>query len=740
MIQGAWKHRFFLFAIAVAWFLPSLPHEFLNWDDEAYVVGNPWVQNFTADRLLLPFRHFHLSAWTPLPLLIYTLEFQLFGNNPAPYRLMNILLHGLTCVAVMELLKTMGTRRSVAFFFSLFFAIHPLRLESVVWISELKGGLCNLFFISGLLLWRRAGSSHRRCAATLLLFVLALLSKPLAVSFPVVLLVHDFLLCRGDMKKRLPWIVFMGLLAAGASLVNMKAQVLAIGGEMSFPERIFLALYSPLHHAMRTLVPVRISPVYPRELVPTRNPACVVAGVMTGISLGLTAVAFYKRRPPLSFGLLAAAIVLTPVSGLVPFSTVWAADRFSYLPTIMLFCGLAPLASRWTEHAGPVARKTAPVLGCLLIALHALATQTLIPVWQNSATFWQRVVHLYPESSKSSERLFATLIESGLLDPNEVRDTSVAGEAAAFLAAEKGHDEEAAKTYASLRNPYRALPSLMKAHRRLENRDEAVEAAGRLLELNPKAPAASLGDAAEILAWAGEEKRALAIVDKLGQPTWGGARALGLLAANALTRDKRDTARQHASRALRMIPTDRDALLTLGRDAMATGERSEAKRAFNKALRHPSAGTDVQILSAGFLARFAHEDKQDSAANEFLNQAFPSNRMEGWTAQDFEYAAFIAEEIGQGKRAARLYRRALDLEPDRKTPLINLAGLHLSRGETESALKLLRQAAELWPEDVAIQANLELAASKSDAEKDKEMPGDSSPGKTRNPAENLNDF
>jgi hypothetical protein len=344
-----------LFLAAVAIFLPSLHYEMLNWDDEYYVLSNPWLLNFSWGNITGLFTHSYFSNYHPLTMISYMVDFQLWGYEPAGYRAVNLVLHGATVVIGYLLLRALGGARWLSFFLMLFFAVHPLRLESVVWISERKDVLAGLFYTLALLFWvkgsRTTESHHSRAwiTAAVVAVVLSLFSKAMAVSFPFVVFLHDMLLHRDRVKPRVPVYLLLVALSVLFMWANMQAQTEARADWVPLSWRIKVAAFAPVHYGWKTLLPVGLSPLYPFELRPTQHWWAVVLAVVVNLIALAAVILCWKRRPLVAWGLLSAAIVLGPVSGIITFGAAWAADRYSYLPTLVLLAGLAP----WASNAKP---------------------------------------------------------------------------------------------------------------------------------------------------------------------------------------------------------------------------------------------------------------------------------------------------------------------------------------------------------------------------------------------------
>ena len=279
-------------------FLPALQGDFVLWDDDRMFLENHFYRGLGWSQIMWMFTTFHMGHWMPLTWLSLGLDYLLWGMNPAGYRATNLLLHGANAAAVylvsLRLLRRVlahasaareGAIRAGAAGAALLFALHPLRVESVAWATERRDLLCALFYLLAILAYLRAlnGWPSRQAperpwyAWSLLLFALALLSKSMAVSLPVVLLILDAYplrrlggrpggwlgaATRGVWLEKIPF----ALLSLGASVVAWLA--LADSGNASMVADVTsggsaaISLYGLGFYLWKTVVPVGLSPLY----------------------------------------------------------------------------------------------------------------------------------------------------------------------------------------------------------------------------------------------------------------------------------------------------------------------------------------------------------------------------------------------------------------------------------------------------------------------------------------------
>ncbi|MFO7617449.1 MAG: hypothetical protein R6V75_09375, partial [Bacteroidales bacterium] len=175
-------------------FSPALRNDFVNWEDDVNVTENPFVKQLNGENIKGLFKQTITGGYRPLATLTFALEHHFFGLNPLVYHLNNILLHLLCTLLFYIFLRKMGAGLIIAFVAAMLFGIHPMRVESVAWITERKDVLYSLFFLTSMILYLKWYRDRRLLFYFLALvaFILALLSKIQAVALPIVLLLMDF--------------------------------------------------------------------------------------------------------------------------------------------------------------------------------------------------------------------------------------------------------------------------------------------------------------------------------------------------------------------------------------------------------------------------------------------------------------------------------------------------------------------------------------------------------------------
>jgi len=392
--------------ILVFWtFYPCLNSEFLNWDDEENVVFCLRIRHPGPGLIPWSFTNFTVGDFKPLVWPTYALEYAVWGLNPRGFHLGNLLLHALNSCLVFLLILKLGERSprspaaSAAFLAALFFARHPLRVESVAWISERKGLLCAFFYLLATLLYLRYSRRGRGLTWVYLSSLAALLSKPLAVTIPLVFLLLDLSLPREkSWRKLIAEKVPLFLLAAAAAAFAFYGQIsngaLIPLGQSGIPSRAALALRNIFFYLGKFIFPARLSATYPALRPGGASPglpllplAILIAGVIW---------LWRRDRRLLLLGGGWFLLTLFPVIGIFRTGLVVAADRFTYLPAAGISVVLSGLIS---YPSSPRLRRISSLcLGVVLAGLMILSRRQ-VRFWHDSEGLWRQCAREYPDSA-----------------------------------------------------------------------------------------------------------------------------------------------------------------------------------------------------------------------------------------------------------------------------------------------------------------------------------------------------
>ncbi|MGD0413491.1 MAG: tetratricopeptide repeat protein, partial [Verrucomicrobiota bacterium] len=431
----------FLAAITFAVFGQTVHHEFVNYDDSVYVYENAQVaRGLTLNGIAQAFTRGSFDNWDPLTAISHMLDCQFYGLNPGGHHLTNILLHAATAILLFLVLRRMTGTLWRSAFVAAVFAIHPLRVESVAWVSERKDVLSGLFFmltIGAYVRYARQPWSPARYGLVVLLFILGLMSKPMLVTLPFVLLLLDYWplnrftrpapAAGGAGPVDRPGNFFVPprlivekipLLALSVALCVATVLVERIGIQpveiYPLPLRIGNALISCVAYMWQMIYPAGLAVLYPYPAhgLPVWEIITAIL-VLVAISAG---VFFWRRtRPYLLVGWLWYLGMLVPVIGLIQVGGQARADRHTYLPQIGLYLLLtwaaADLCAGW-RHGRRVLGGLATVI---LVAL-ILCARTQASYWRNNESLWAHTLACTSDNFIGHNNLGSALLQKGSVD------------------------------------------------------------------------------------------------------------------------------------------------------------------------------------------------------------------------------------------------------------------------------------------------------------------------------------
>ncbi len=393
----------FLFLATTLLFLGARSNGFVDYDDGTYVLDNPLVSDgLTAAAVRRAFTESHGANWHPVTWLSHALDVELFGLDPAGHHTTSIFLHALNAVLAFTLLFLATGRVRTAFLIAALFAWHPLRVESVAWASERKDLLSGAFGLATCILWLRwagAWTTGRRVSLATV-FALGLMSKPMLVTLPVVLVLLDrWPLGRDGLQWRDKLPLFA--LSAAAVVVTLATQSAegATAGLETFPlvARALNALVSCGTYAAQTVWPHGLAVFYPHAAM--FDESLAVPALVAGLGLALALGAAYRWRasaPWFGVGLLWYLVMLLPVLGIVQVGMQAHADRYTYLPNIGLVTALVlALEAHLPRRAFVV------LLGAALGVL-GWRTTVQVGVWRDTET-------LFTHAARVTERNYVAL-------------------------------------------------------------------------------------------------------------------------------------------------------------------------------------------------------------------------------------------------------------------------------------------------------------------------------------------
>ena len=605
-----------IFLAAIVWlvFGQAVHFTFVNYDDNAYVYENPAVMGgLSWNGVKWAFTHTVALNWHPLTMLSHMLDCQLYGLNAGGHHLTNILLHTASVIVLFLVLQQMTDKLWRSAMVAAVFAIHPLHVESVAWVAERKDVLSGLFFM--LTLWAYARYARRpfslgRYLWVVVLFTLGLLSKPMLVTLPFVLLLLDYwplgrfqlTTFRGTFRALRPLLlekIPLFLLSAVLSIATFIAQknFRMTLENLPLASRFSNAIVSYGIYVWEMIWPQNLAVFYPPM------PAMPIWQIViaSALLLIITAMAIWlaRRRAYVLVGWLWYLGMLVPVIGLVQVGSQSHADRYTYLPQIglyvLLIWGAADLCARWRHRRMALGAVSMMILVGLIFCARAQTSY-----WQNSESLWTHSLACTPDNALAENNLGDVLSRMGRED-----------EAMIHLQRAVQINPRFAKAYFNLGNL-----SLQRGRN-----DEAMGYFQQALQIDPRYAEAhnNLGYA---LYSTGHQDEAMAQFQQALQIDPDDTVAHNDLGSALLSMGRDDEAIVQFRQVLQINPDDTDAHLNLGKALIRMGQEGEAMAYYKRALQINPRSLNIQNDLAWVLATVSPAALRDGPrAVELAEQA-----------------------------------------------------------------------------------------------------------------------
>lgn len=597
--------------VTLAVFARTAGHEFINFDDTIYVTDNPAVKDGLKPRTVAwAFTSTTASNWHPLTWLSHMTDVQLFGLNPRGHHLTSVVIHAASALLLFLLLAQVTSAPWQSLFVATLFALHPLHVESVAWVAERKDVLSGLFWTLTLLLYARytRKPGMGRYLATLACFALGLMTKPMLVTLPLVLLLLDWWPLgrfspggagEGEEKPAAKWLLkekipFLAL-SALSSVLTVYAQ--HHGGAMATLDkaplglRVSNAVIAYATYISDTFWPHDLALLYP-------FPTSILLGRLVGAALLLllisAGVIFAGRRFPwLAVGWLWFLITLLPVIGLIQVGGQSHADRYTYIPLtgllIMIAWGVPQLLQGWGRQ-----RLVLGILAGIAVCSATAATWRQLGYWRDNITLYRHTLEVTRDNYLILNNYGIAMDQSGdyesalKLYQEALRiwpRSAFAHNNAGAVLARKGRYDEALDHYREalrLKPDYvMAIVNMGSSLGAMGKTDDALQFYDRALELDSSSADVHLSMALLLM--------------KNGQP---------------------DVARQHYLVAVRLDPYSTKVPVNMGVELAKQGRLNEAAGYFSQALTIDPNSVEANFNFGVFLAK---QNRYDEAAKYFYN-------------------------------------------------------------------------------------------------------------------------
>jgi len=706
--------------------------EFVNWDDYAAIMENPRVAGgLTRDNVLWALKIHGPLQWHPLAYWCHQLNCQLFGWKAGPHHVVNVLLHVTAALALLGAFWRLTGNFWPSALVAALFALHPLSVESVAWISHLRDPLSTIFW--ALVMWAYAGYARRggarRYLMVLFLFAVGLMAKPTLCTLPCVLLLLDYWplrrlrvgvgrqdqALRGEDRASTPhlgWLLLekaplLALSGVSAWLSYLSQHsILAIVTLESIPlgSRLANTAQAYVLHLVHLLWPINLAPVYP--FPDSFHAPWVAAAVALLAALTVAAVYFGRHRGYLLVGWLWFLGTLAPVIGLVKMGAGTSlTDHHAYVPLLGIYAALAWTLAECVQHRP---RWRLAVSGAAAVVLLGLTVVTWrqTAIWQNGQSLWEYTLAVTKNNSIAHNNLGCVLRDLGKtaeatehyrqavqIDPRNAMACNNLG----YCLAEQGNLDEAIHYY---QRALEAYPILSPAHANWGNAlaaqgkfDEAIWHFEQGLRVDPMNVAIH-NDWGNMLFEQDKLDEAIGHYQEVLRIYPANAYAYRFWAAALAAQGQLEDAVQKLQESLRLRPNDAPAHLNLSITLARQGQWDQAMEHFREAMAlNPSCDfSDRNVAAARFapakldeviasqLGQLLVREGRHSEAEPYLREAL---KFEATNAVVRAFLATTLHQQGKTDEALRQFEECVRLDPDRPEPLHNIAWIRATHPDVK---------------------------------------------------------
>jgi tetratricopeptide (TPR) repeat protein len=636
------------------------------------------------------------EIYRPLRATVFAIEYRLWGLNPTGFHAVNILFHLLNTILLFVFLRWLLQSKLPAFGAALLFAVHPALTEDVCWVCSSSDLLCMFFFLIGLLAFYRSREQigKKRSffhALALVSLLLSLLSKEMGVTFAAAVVAID--VWREGLEKQTPrrwleyaplWAVTLGYLAFRATVMTQFAQreawggtALATAGIMARGIKYYIRLLVfPFH---LTIIP-GINPMVPLSSAETILSAALVLGLL------IFAILFRRRFPAATLGIILFFILLLPVSNIVPIKAV-VGDRFIYIPSLGFFVLMGAVFRALEEfRLNSMRGRTALAAGAVIVPVFLFSVNTIVRSvdWRDGFSLYKAAVEVNPNHPRPREMLakeyflrsdFEAARENCLValrvNPRSVDAHSLLGTIYLQQGLLKQAEQELKTALELEPKSGDARTNLGVVYKQQGKLDEALEQF-EMARKNSPMVSEILNNIGSIFLKRGDSAASLGYLSKAVEIKPDNWEAACNLAYALISLRRYHEAVRVTNASLSIYPNEPELLALMGRAYSGSGNYQAAAEAFGRILLRNPADTQASL----------------SLADMFM-------------------------KIGQPLRAAEIYRRLLARYPDTLRLHLLLASSFEAAGEIEAALKELRIAAELAPDDATLRQRITVLSRRS---------------------------
>ncbi|MBF0464240.1 MAG: tetratricopeptide repeat protein [Nitrospirae bacterium] len=628
--------------------------DFINYDDPVYVTNNPLVLNgLTTGGFIQAFKTMTNGYWSPLVDVSNMLAVSLFGLSAYGHHLINVVFHAASSIVLFYVMQGLFRTTGISLCTALAFATHPMHVESVVWISERKDVLYALFFFLSILLYLSyvKKPSVTKYSFTLIAFIFSLMSKPMAVSLPLILLIIDIYPLERfkdrDSKlsviyEKIPFFFFSTAISVVTYLAQKSSGAIETAIPISLFTRLGNAMTSLIKYISKLFIPVNMSILYPYDL----NIAFWKVVVCLILATGITFTALYgfkKRKQPYIFtGWFFYLVTVSPVIGIVQSGAQSMADRYTYVSYVGLFIIIAFLVSELTERFAKY--HVAAIFAVIAILFFMSISFRQVSYWRNSETILRHGISV----TKNNYVLYNNLADTLL------RQWKISEAVSNYLSA-ISIKPDFADSRAGIGIAYMYEGKI----------DKALENLNLALQLNPRCIEAYIG-LGTIMSSRGQLDTALQYLNKALAISPNSALLRYNLGITYLYTGKPAEALENLQISVNLNPYDAKAHFYLGNVYASTGKLTEAESAYRKALRIQPGYPEAMVNLGNVLI---YEKRFDEAVNVFT----AALNISPVSAEAFNGLGSALMLKGDIQGAIKSFEKAISIRPDFKEALTNLA-------------------------------------------------------------------
>ncbi|MFC1851516.1 tetratricopeptide repeat protein [candidate division CSSED10-310 bacterium] len=685
-------------------------HPFINFDDPRYVSQNPHIQSgLSLDGFRWAFSSTYASNWHPLTWLSHMLDIQLYGLNAGGHHMTNVLLHIGSTILLFWMFHRFTGHYFQSSIMAALFALHPLHVESVAWISERKDVLST--FLLMLVLWHYSKYVEKPSLAnyltSLILYFLGLMSKPMLVTVPFLMLLLDYWpfkriqagrTANADRSvwirsilhliwEKIPFLVLAGVISVITFLVQQTTAVQSLR-MLPLSTRLANALVSYLGYIAKMFFPHNLAIVYPYAAA--FNGWVVGAAGVILIIIFIIGFMTHRHYPYVIVGWLWYVVSLIPVIGLIQVGSQAMADRYTYIPLIGLFImitwGACDSARKWSFNQYMV-----PVVFLMILFILTAITWKQIGLWQDNFSLFEHAIAVTKDNYLAQENL-----------GNAYYEQKRYGEAI-------NHYSEAVKIapgYAKARN------NLGGALLKQGSITAAIEQFHHSLDLVPQA--GTLCNLGKAFARKGDMKKAVSHFLQATHLDPGNTDAYVNLGLAYSGFGDYEQARLYFQEALRLQPKNVPALINLGLVLSKQGHFEESQLHLTTALEIDSQNSDIYTQ----LGDISGKQGKYSEALAYYSKAVLLNPHDFENLANMGTCYFTLKDLDQ---AVRYYHEALKINPRSSEVNYNLGLVMLEQGKIESARSFLSTALEIKPDFVGARNLLQELRQNSNLESGQEI-------------------